>query len=420
MNNVIPPGGGRAWFIWSLSALAFGYAFFQRVAPSVMVSDLMAEFAIGGAVLGTLSALYFYPYVLLQIPLGALLDRMGARILLSSALMFAAIGSILFASAESLHMAYAGRIMIGVGSAVGFLGSLALAGKWFPPERFAFLAGLAMFFGMISGMLAQAPLSIYVETFGWRASMWSLGIFGACLSLTVFVFVRNSPQSGDKTHEKPVESWGSIWKGLGKAAKSFAVWKIAIVAAAMSGPMLTIGGLWGTPYLMSAYNLERPQAAFLISLLLLGWAFGAPFAGWLSNLIKQQKILLVCGSAILTIALGIMTIIPTPPLWLTVILLIIIGTSGAAMAVTFALAREIAPAEISGSVAGIVNSMTVASGALLQPLVGLILDTLWDGTIIEGSRVYDQANYQNAFLLVFATAALGFMVSLLLPEKKIG
>ena len=61
--------------IWSLSALAFGYAFFQRVAPSVMVNDLMAEFAVSGAVLGQLSALYFYPYAAMQLPIGALLDR---------------------------------------------------------------------------------------------------------------------------------------------------------------------------------------------------------------------------------------------------------------------------------------------------------------------------------------------------------
>ena len=73
----------KAWFIWSLSALAFGYAFFQRVAPSVMVPDLMAEFSIGAAVTGYLSALYFYPYVALQFPLGALLDRFGVRRLLT-------------------------------------------------------------------------------------------------------------------------------------------------------------------------------------------------------------------------------------------------------------------------------------------------------------------------------------------------
>jgi sugar phosphate permease len=83
----------RATLIWSLSALAFGYAFFQRVAPSVMVNDLMAEFAVSGAVLGQLSALYFYPYAAMQLPIGALLDRYGARLMLSIALLAAGAGS---------------------------------------------------------------------------------------------------------------------------------------------------------------------------------------------------------------------------------------------------------------------------------------------------------------------------------------
>ena len=47
------PKKGYAWLVWALAAISFGYAFFHRVAPSVMVSDLMAEFAIGGAMLGT-------------------------------------------------------------------------------------------------------------------------------------------------------------------------------------------------------------------------------------------------------------------------------------------------------------------------------------------------------------------------------
>ena len=49
------------------------------------------------------------------------------------------------------------------------------------------------------------------------------------------------------------------------------VWKIAFVAAAMSGPMLALGALWGTPYAVQAYGLSRPDAAFQMSYLLMGW-----------------------------------------------------------------------------------------------------------------------------------------------------
>ncbi len=369
-------GSARAWFIWFFAAMSFGYAFFHRVAPSVMVSDLMAEFAISGAVLGTLSALYFYPYVLMQVPLGALIDRLGVRTLLSTALLIGGIGSVLFAVAQSIEMAYLGRILIGIGSAVGFLSSLALAGKWFPPHRFAFLAGLVMFFGMISGIAASGPLAIFVENYGWRTAMWSLGGFSILLALLVFIFVRNAPEE-TKKEEKPKETWSAMWKGLKQATSTVEVWKIAIVASTMSGPMLTLGGLWGTPYLISAYGLDKTDAAFLVSFLLLGWAIGAPFAGWLSDRIKQRKNIILAGSFLVTCSVGAIAFLPLPPLWITICLMVLVGMCGAAMTVTFALVREVTPSNISSSVTGIVNSLTVASGAILQPAVGYALDQLW-------------------------------------------
>ncbi len=381
-----------------------------------MVSDLMREFAIGGAVLGTLSALYFYPYVILQIPLGALLDRLGARVLLTLALATAGVGSLIFGFSESLFTAYLGRVLIGVGSAVGFLGSLALAGKWFPPGRFAFLAGLSMFFGMICGMAAQGPLAVFVEAFGWRPALWLLAAAAIVLALLILIFVQNSPVP--TSSEKPRGSWRDMWSGLGKAAASVEVWKIAFVAASMSGPMLTIGGLWGTPYVMSAYGLQRPQAAFLVSLILLGWAIGAPLSGWLSDYLGRRKLMLNIGSAILAICLGLIVLVPGLALWMTIGLLVLAGVSGAAMTSTFALARDESPAEISGSVTGIVNSMTVASGAVLQPGVGWVLDLVWDGTMEDGSRIYHAADYRLGFGLILASVLIGFVISLTLRETS--
>lgn len=382
-----------------------------------MVGDLMGEFAIGAAVLGTLSALYFYPYVLLQVPLGAFIDRFGARLLLTSALSIAGIGSILFATADQIGAAYLGRILIGTGSAVGFLGTLAIAGKWFPPHRFAFLAGLVMFFGMMSGVLAQAPLSAFVEVFGWRLAMWSMGGVSFGLALLIFAVVRNAPPGQQITGRG--QSWADVWRGLGRALSSREVWKIAIVASTMSGPMLALGGLWGPPYLMRAYGFAPPVAASIVSAILLAWAVGAPFAGWLSDRVGKRKIILVIGSFVLLLAMNILVFLPPPPIFFTALVFVAIGAGGACMAVTFALARENTPADINSSATGIVNSLTVASGAILQPGVGLILDYLWDGTNLNGTPVYSVNDYQTAFTLILVTCAIGFLVSLTLKESNV-
>ena len=411
-SSVAGTGGAYAWLVWALAAISFGYAFFHRVAPSVMVSDLMVEFTIGGAMLGTLSALYFYPYVLLQIPLGTLLETVGTRLLLSCALSLAAAGSVLFGLAQQIELAYLGRILIGIGSSVGFLGSLALAKRWFPERRFAFLAGLAMFTGMTSGMVAQAPLAYFVDEFGWRSSLMLLGGVGFFLAVLVFALVRNAPPDQPQIASTGFDR-ATFFASLHQAAASREVWKIAFVALTLSGPMLTLGGLWGTPYLIAAYDLARPHAAFLMSLLLFGWAVGAPAMGWLSDKLGRRKPILIAGSFIVCLTLFSLIFIPRLPLPIAVTIVIIIGFSGGSMATCFALARDVLPGTITGAAIGIVNALTVASGAVLQPVVGLLLDL----QVADNTASYTEAVFRQAFCAILVTAFAGLLVTFRLREK---
>ena len=64
---------------WLVGSVFFFYAWILRVSPSVMIEELMRDFAVGGAILGNLSALYFYGYSGMQLPVGMIFDRFGAR-----------------------------------------------------------------------------------------------------------------------------------------------------------------------------------------------------------------------------------------------------------------------------------------------------------------------------------------------------
>src|SRR4030081_241251 len=102
---------------WMTAALFFGYAWVLRVAPSVMVEELMRDFSVGAAVLGNLSAAYFYGYAGMQIPVGILLDRFGPRRLITIAALCCAGGCALFASGTTLGVVTAGRFLIGASAA---------------------------------------------------------------------------------------------------------------------------------------------------------------------------------------------------------------------------------------------------------------------------------------------------------------
>ena len=157
------PGAAAAWLIWLMAALFYCYGFFQRVAPSVMVSELMRDFAVGGAVMGTLSAFYFYAYAGLQVPIGVMIDRFGPKRMLIAAGVLCAAGSVSFALAPGIGPAYVGRALIGAGAGCTWVSALKLAGNWFPAARFGMLTGMTLAFGMAGAVGGQAPLALAVE-----------------------------------------------------------------------------------------------------------------------------------------------------------------------------------------------------------------------------------------------------------------
>ncbi len=382
-----------------------------------MVPDLMAEFAVSGAVLGQLSALYFYPYAVMQLPIGALLDRYGARLMLTIALLLAAAGSVVFGTANSVNTAYVGRFMVGAGSAVGFIASMALAAKWFHARHFALLTGLAMFFAMVCGIAGQAPLAFAVEAFGWRQTMVWAGMFAVTLAGLTALIVRNSPTPDTASHASD-NRWAEIWSGFRETMARNEIWRVAIVAMSMSGPMLALGGLWGVPFLASAYELDRPASAFYTSFSLLGWAIGAPFFGWLSDRIGSRKLPLVFGTGLNAGLIAIIAFMPGLTLTLMAAVFFLSGFTGGCMVISFALGREVSAKRLHGSVSGLINGMTVGAGAVLQPIIGWLLDLRWDGTMLAGARVYQTGDYRFAFLCFVAWAGAGFVVSLTLRETN--
>src|SRR5579864_9448021 len=103
------------WLVWLLGATFFFYKYLVQVSPSVMTSDLMRAFQVNGTGLGNLSACYFYAYLLMQIPVGILLDKYSPRLLTTCAILTCSISTLFFAHTSSLWMACLSRAAMGFG-----------------------------------------------------------------------------------------------------------------------------------------------------------------------------------------------------------------------------------------------------------------------------------------------------------------
>lgn len=403
------PSAWRAWLAWTAAAVFFFYAFVLRVSPSVMVGELMAEFQAGGAVLGTLSSLYFYTYAPLQLPVGMLMDRYGPRLLITVAIALAALGAALFALAPTLETAYLARLLVGFGSGFSFVGALTVSTQLFAPARFALLAGLVQGLGILGGIAGQAPLGVAVEHLGWRGAVGLLAAAGFVLAVVAWLAIRGRPA--------PAPS-ASPMAGLREVVANRETWLCALLGLAMTAPMLTFGGLWAVPFVMTVHGVERATAAALSSLLFLGWGIGAPVNGWLSDRLGRRKAPMLAFAAAATIVMAAIVGVGGLSLTATGILFFANGFASCSMILAFAAVREHNPPGTTGAAYGLVNTFVVGSGAVFQPLVGWLLDLGWDGAMAGGARVYTEATYRAALSVLPAVSAVGVVAALLMTEPK--
>ena len=397
-----------ALFGWLSCAVFFFYAWVLRVAPSVMVEELMRDFAVGAGVLGHLSAAYFYGYAGMQIPVGLMIDRFGPRRLTTIAAGTCALGCVLFAYATTLTTATAGRFLIGASAAFSLVSAMAIAGQWFKPNRFALLSGVAMAFGMMGGVFGQAPLRLAIEASDWRYANLLLAGGGGALAIACWLTVRD--------RWRGTGGIGRAFSGLATVVTHRQTLLIAIAGLGTSAPLLGFAALWGVPFLETAYGFSRTSAAATTSVLFIGWAVGAPLIGWISDRVGRRRPPLMVSLVLQTA--GFAALVYTPDLSGVAItaLCFLIGFFGGGQITCFALVKDNHPSALSGTAIGFLNGAVTGAGALFQPLVGLLLDLAWSGAIVQGARVYDATAFRTAFLSVVACGLCGILCLLCVRE----
>lgn len=416
------PPARLAWTIWGLGALVYLVAFFQRVAPAVMTEQLMADFAIGGAALGNLSAFYFYAYVAMQIPTGLLADRWGPRRLLASGTAVASVGGLLFALAPGFELAAAGRLLVGASVGVGFVAMLKLSSHWLEPRRFALVSGLLLMMGLIGGVIAGVPLRLAVDAFGWRPVMAVFAVSTAALAAALWLFVRDDPsERGYASHfhapgAKVSRGHTPILASLAEVLSYRNIWLLMLVPIGFSGAVLTFAGLWGVPWLRQVHGLDAKAAAAITSTMLVAWGIGGPVLGnWSTRLGRRKPIYLASG---IVAVIGWAIVIWAPlPLAALVTLLAITGFASGNIIIGFAWAKESVPLRLMGTASGVANMGPLMGGMFLQPAVGWMLDRRWSGALAGGGRAYDAAAYQAGFALMFAAVAVSLALVALVRES---
>jgi sugar phosphate permease len=415
-----------AWFFFSTVSLSYLMVYFHRVAPAVVSDLLMAEFNLSGTVLGNLAAIYFYVYTLMQLPAGVFADGFGARKTVFWGMMVAGAGSFIFAAAPFLGLAFVGRLLIGLGVSVIFVCMLKIVTEWFPEKQFGALSGLALFIGNSGAVLAATPLAYIVSLWGWRISFSLVGAVGILAGILTLVFVKDRPSmlGLPSPNPSPNENTGmalsDVIRGLSTVMKNPASWPPFSVFFGIYGTLMAFQGVWGLPFLVQQYGMQRFEASSNLLIIAVGLVIGCPIVGYLSDRLGRRKTPLLVFASMYVLCWVVMLAWPggKPSTVVLPFLLFSMGFFASGFILVWSCTKEINPIALSGCSIGLANMGGFLGAAVLQPLFGWALDQKWQGLMEGGIRIYPIEAWRFAILVALLILLLTTLSGLLIKEPS--
>lgn len=370
----------------------------NRLGGGVIANALMEQRGISPAEIGAVIGIMSLAAASVQIPMGVLFDRYGARLTTSALSLIAVGGMVLFAVSENAAGLIGGRVLLGVGHAGAVTTVYLIVLGWVPPDRVATVsARLIALAGAASGLLATAPLAIMLQQAGFTATFLLLAAAILLMTILIFLWGRDHPP-GVARPERPHESIGQAFSAILTMLRDRDVRGTLIMASCFAAPFATVGGLWAGPYLREVHGLAQTDVGYALLVMVLAQNAGMLAFGPLDRMLNSRKRVVLGSCVLMVLLLGVMSVIPQPPLWLATLLLVAFGFVSPFFVVLAAHCRGFVPNHLAGRAITAMSLVGVGTIFLAQWITGLIVDIAGGGSDV-------------AYRLVFASVAVLIVVA---------
>lgn len=345
-----------------IAALVVAYVLsqFYRAFLAVLTPALQSDLGATASDLAAASGYWFLAFALMQIPVGEALDRIGPRLTTATLLAIGAVGAGIFAMASGPGAIKLAMTLIGTGCSSVLMASYYIFARSFAPAVFGTLAGATVGIGNLGNIGSSLPLSMAVDAFGWRGSIWGLAVITALVALAILTLVRDPERS-------PGGQKGTLLDLL----RMPAIWPILIMMAVCYAPAAAIRGLWVGPLFRDVFGADAAWIGQVSLIMGLAMVAGSFAYGPLERALRTRKWLILGGNTLALACLVGLWLMPAQP-WLVIALLSGLGFAGASFPMVIAHGRAFIPAHLTGRGVTLLNLFGIAPVGILQLVTGRI------------------------------------------------
>ncbi len=351
--------------IFTSYAVRYGYG--------ILLPEMLPALAISKTEAGVIYASFFIAYTVLSPVLGHLGDRYNARLLLTMFVAVLGTGTFLMAYSSSITQASLFFILAGIGSAVCWAPTIALAQRWTSDKH----RGKTLAFIDVGSSLGivgtSTAVPMIVTAHNWRAGWMSLGALGFAVAAINFLAVRNHPGEPSKLRQKrPGQHSGEpvsvIYMRLLRDTR---FWLIGL-AYLLTGFSIIIPFTFLSTYAVQELAFTYEAATRLITVIGIGAIVGKITLGPLSDKVGRIRVMMLCA---LLIAGGSLGMAYGQGIGLIVFTAIFALGYGTVWSMYAASASDYFSKEFSGSIIGL-WTVYLGIGSILSPIIaGWIADT---------------------------------------------
>lgn len=394
--------------------------YFDRVALSIANSEVSAELNLSAAEMGLLLSAFSLPYAIAQLPMGILLDRLGARVMLGAGLLVWSAAQLAGGLVQTFQQFFIARVVLGVGEAPQFPAGAKVFSEWYAIEERGKPTGIFVASTTIAPALAPPVLTVIMLTFGWRGMFIILGVIGVLAAIGWYALYRDRRDVELEPEEVDHLS------GVDRAASdenqmTFAEWKSLFGKRTTWGIALGFMGViymvflyvtWLPAYLQQERGLSIAESGWVLMIPFIGGTFGQISSGIISDRLLARGLSPVVSrkwpiciglvfAAAFTVPAAYTPNLTMAVIFLTLAMYFVNLASGGA----WALVSVAAPRRLVASLGSIMNFGGYLAGAAAPLITGIVVD--------------QTGSFVNALLISAVVAVAGALAYIFIVKDPI-